>query len=826
MASLAPFGLSVSQKHVGQTREYIIRSSDTNAYGIGDPVKSTDVIFQGRLPDGRPTQGLPGVTKAASGDRIRGVIVGMAPAQIGTDSMSIPATKARDYVVLVNDDPRTVYEIQADNTAILGTLAGSYANFVAASPAGSVSGIYLDSTSFNASAGDFRVLSVERNEGVNSVLRVLPVFHEDTPPSKAWKVMGAPGSAAAADISGYLRTLSAAGGGTVLFPPSTTPWILDDEILMANNTAIILSPGVTITRPDPFTLTCTTVSGSPNVTVVDGTTSSIKTSYYKAHYVVGTGIPVAARISSVTDGTRFMLDANATASGTVTLTFHYAHNIIRRSGIINTRIIAPWGRATLDGNAVLSPFEFASTDAIRNCIRTENCQDVETSGLLLTNAHYHGEVGTTNVGKVRINNVRTYRNGYRGIHYHGDSPSSAIADVQIDDIEVDSDGWKAYQVQSDQLNSGFFVVYDNMSRVQIGKVRVKGCPGLGVHLNGNISTGVRSGGITYSSIVCENVGVPVGLFNGLRGISIDSVQARGKLYTFANSTLGSGTSQLPLILNATGYVSGALMQSIDLPVGTDMTTLDIGYGVFLQDVTGGLDVRLAIWSIDATNRRIWVYNYATPTARPWVIDNDGLTTATVTIWTCRGPAVIITGSDSNSQDLQDIRIGSVQCDTIGGKTLSATNLGASVRYINGLHIGSYSARDCYSGVYLYNFTDLCVGAFSAIGSGNRRTGNDSANVDLTLLNAAGGTIGRAHIVSKTSGSMTRNGATLLALNSANISNIKIFDVVVENGNASAFAIDWTNSVNVMLGDPRTTAGTALTPTGTATNGSAFRYGLS
>jgi len=643
--------------------------------------------------------------------------------------------------------------------------------------------------------------------------------------SKAWKVLGEPGSATAADITGYLAALSAAGGGSVLFPPSTAPWVLDDEILMSSNTTILLSPGVTITRPDPFTLTCTTVSGSPNVTVVGGDTSRIKTTYYKAHYVVGTGVPVAARISSITDATRFVMNANATASGTVTLTFHYTHNIIRRSGVTNARVIAPWGEATLNGNAAASPFEFAATDAIRNCIRTENCQGVETYGVLLTNAHYHGEIGTTTTGRVRINNVRTFRNGYRGLHYHGDSPSSLVADVQMDDIEINADGWKSYQVASDQLNSGLFVVYDNMSRVQIGKVRVKGCPGLGVHLNGNIASGVRSGGISYGSIVCENVGVPVGLFNGLRGVSIGSVQAKGTLYTFANSTLGSGTSQLPLIANASGFVAGALMQSIDLPVGTDMTTMDIGYGVFLQDATSGLDVRLAIWSVDAPNRRIWVYNYASPTTRPWVIGNDGLTTVTVSVWTCRGPAVMLVGSDTGAQDLQDISIGSLQCDAVGGKTLNSTNLGGSVRYINGLHIGSYSARDCYGGIALYNFTDLQIGSVSAVGSGNRRTGNDSTNSDLLLQNCNGGTLGRVHLVSKGSGGMTRNGSALLQVNNANTSNIKAMDVVAENGNASAFAIDWSNSVNVMLGDPRTTAGTALTPTGTATNGSAFRYGL-
>ena len=49
--------------------------------------------------------------------------------------------------------------------------------------------------------------------------------------SKAWKVLGEPGSATAADITGYLAALSAAGGGSVLFPPSTAPWVPPHTVL-------------------------------------------------------------------------------------------------------------------------------------------------------------------------------------------------------------------------------------------------------------------------------------------------------------------------------------------------------------------------------------------------------------------------------------------------------------------------------------------------------------------------------------------------------------------------------------------------------------------
>jgi hypothetical protein len=629
----------------------------------------------------------------------------------------------------------------------------------------------------------------------------------------------------AVELNAIMNQLSAYGGGSLLFPPSVAPWVFDDELLIPSNVTVILSPGVRITRPDPFTLTGTTTNASTAVTLTSGSTSALKTGYYKAQYVVGTGVPIAARVGSVSSRTVFNLDTNATASGTVSLTFHYAHNVFRRSGATNVRIIAPWGRATIDGNGADSPLTFDSADALRNCIRTDTCTDVETSGVTLTNAHYHGEIGTTNCGVLRYNNIRTLRNGFRGIHLHGDSPADTMADVQMDDIEICQDGYKAWQIQTDQLSSGLFVVFDNMSRVQVGKVRVKDVPGFGVHITGNISGGIRSSLISYESIVCENVGVPLGTINGARGVRIGSVQARGKLITVTGCTLGSGTQQLPLWATSTSYVAGALMQVMTLPGGTDMTKFAIGHAVYLQDITSGLNVKLAVWSVDAANRQLYVFNYNSPTTRPWVIGNDAATGVTATIWTSRGPGWSLGGSDTNNLDLQDIAVSVAQFDTIGDQSVAALNNGTSSRYISGLKIGDLSMRDCYRGAFFYNFTDLHIGSVTSNNSGNRRTGNDTANGDLLLLNGSGATIGRVHLVSKGSGAMTRNGATLLALNTANVSNVKVFDTVVENQNSTGAGIDWTNSVNVMLGDPRTTAGTALTPAGAATNGSAFKYGL-
>lgn len=638
----------------------------------------------------------------------------------------------------------------------------------------------------------------------------------------AWRTVGLPGAVTAAEITAMIGELSVAGGGSVLFPPTPTAWAFDEELLMASNVSIILSPGVLITRPDPFTLTCTTTSGSANVTVTAGDTSRLKTGFYSAQYITGTGIQLATRVSLVTGLQSLQMDKTATASGSVTLTFHWAHNVIRRDGVTNARILAPWGRATIDGNGATSPITFDSADSLRNCIRTANCSDVETSGVMLQNAHYHGEIGTTNAGRVRLSNILTQNNGFRGVHYHGDSPSSAITDFFADEIESYQDGWKAFTIQGDQLNTGIFLTFDNMTRQQIGRMRVRRCAGAGVMLTGNISAGVRSNKIRYESIVCEDVAVPLVTQNGLKGVQLN-IQASGTLITCPATILGSGTSQLPLWQsNGSAYVVGALMASMVLPVGTDMTRLYIGQAVYLQDIAGGLDVKLAIWSIDAATRTIQVFNYNSPTTRPWQIGSDGASVL-ATIWTSRGPGWYLAGNVGSNLELQDLHIGSAQFDGVGDKAIACLNQGA-VRYIHGLKIDALSVRDCYSGAYFYCLRDFHFGSVSESGTGNRRTGNDNTNHGLYVNNSEDGCIGKLRGVSVTVGSMTRNAGCSLYLDSAT-NNIKAMDITAKNSNSSALVVQAIGT-NLLLGDPRDDVGTTFAPYTTGgTNVSVFRYGL-
>jgi hypothetical protein len=118
-----------------QVRTYYIPSTDSSAYYIGDVVKTTA---------GSDANGIPAIAKCASGNTPRGVIVGVVNPNPGNPSLQgvtldltitgVPATKSSAYYVLVNDDPRQVFEIQGDGTTFVTTDANKNASYTVAVP--------------------------------------------------------------------------------------------------------------------------------------------------------------------------------------------------------------------------------------------------------------------------------------------------------------------------------------------------------------------------------------------------------------------------------------------------------------------------------------------------------------------------------------------------------------------------------------------------------------------------------------------------------------------------------------------------------------------
>jgi hypothetical protein len=156
----------------GAVNEYIIPSSDSNNYFLGDPVKSTGTAT---------TDGVPTITAAAAGDTLRGVIVGFKPATQASPVYGEASTTRTVYVV---DAPYAQFLIQSNGTGVVGDM-GANAD-ITTSTAGStvtgVSGVQLDESSVTLSSAQLRILRkypiVNNDMGANVKYVVMINEHE------------------------------------------------------------------------------------------------------------------------------------------------------------------------------------------------------------------------------------------------------------------------------------------------------------------------------------------------------------------------------------------------------------------------------------------------------------------------------------------------------------------------------------------------------------------------------------------------------------------------------------------------------------------------
>ncbi len=168
---LVPVRYKSGAPYNGAANRYFVGSGDSTALFVGDPV-----IISGT----GDTNGVPGVTRAAAGDRITGVVVGIAAVNDSLSASSTPAIAlgyrpaSVDSYVLVADDPNLLFEAQED--AVGGALAttdiGNNVDLVAAS--GSTvtkqSGYMLDSSTKATTSAQVRLwgLSPRVNNAIGS----------------------------------------------------------------------------------------------------------------------------------------------------------------------------------------------------------------------------------------------------------------------------------------------------------------------------------------------------------------------------------------------------------------------------------------------------------------------------------------------------------------------------------------------------------------------------------------------------------------------------------------------------------------------------------
>ncbi len=163
----APCGMSPVRNGDGspwnqQVNLYYIPAADIIAYYPGDLVVSVA---------GADANGVARVAKAAAGAICRGVIVGVMPNPANLNTLSIPATKTRDYYVHVVDDPNAWFEMQSDNAGTLAaTVIGKNANFTVAAPTGivPVSATVLASATADVTITlPLKILSLIQKDGID-----------------------------------------------------------------------------------------------------------------------------------------------------------------------------------------------------------------------------------------------------------------------------------------------------------------------------------------------------------------------------------------------------------------------------------------------------------------------------------------------------------------------------------------------------------------------------------------------------------------------------------------------------------------------------------
>jgi hypothetical protein len=122
---LSPLGSVAGSGSDFATNLYAIANDASNTYAIGDVVKTAA---------GCDVNGVPLVTKAASGDVPVGIIVGfrvsdpgqsLVGSNLNLNILYSPKSSGTRYV-MVCDDPDVVFEVQMDSTAI--TLANLHKN--------------------------------------------------------------------------------------------------------------------------------------------------------------------------------------------------------------------------------------------------------------------------------------------------------------------------------------------------------------------------------------------------------------------------------------------------------------------------------------------------------------------------------------------------------------------------------------------------------------------------------------------------------------------------------------------------------------------------
>lgn len=119
----------------GKVSQYYVASTDTSVYQPGDLVVSTPGGSNG-IVQNTVSFGVQQISKASTLSNPRGVLISVQADPLNLSYTGLPATKDKNYLVNVSDDPLVIWEIQCNNTTTLSpTVIGKYADIVIATGA-------------------------------------------------------------------------------------------------------------------------------------------------------------------------------------------------------------------------------------------------------------------------------------------------------------------------------------------------------------------------------------------------------------------------------------------------------------------------------------------------------------------------------------------------------------------------------------------------------------------------------------------------------------------------------------------------------------------
>lgn len=611
-------------------------------------------------------------------------------------------------------------------------------------------------------------------------------------------------------------------------------YVFDRYVDFRNRVAIVLDEGVNIKLRDSLTRACTYANGNATVTGIDttGIYAGMLVSDPGANLAANDpfgGIPYNTTVSSV-GANSVVLSAAPTAGGS-SLVFHATSFLFRAQSVDDWALVCPGGWATLDGNWPHA-YPYATSDGRGDsCIRIVHSVNYDLDGLILKDAFYHGLIGVGRIGGAWHPRIRTTGCGYRGLHYHSETISPyttpEIRDNWFGRVVVEDGGHRSFKTLASNENSGLFAVFANVINTQMDSVLIKDQRGNGFH-----ATGFPTGGefdpnypsrhVQVSNLIAENCYNGVAAYQVMKHVKIANLNAWGKVVRVSGCATLAAAAATEYYVNETGTPGSIKIKAIQCPAGT-IAANGIREGLRVCASLSGTGIPtdgVRVWKVEigagaGGTDWVWVYDDDNTAGDPYNVVNTG---QTVSFYWAGGIGVRL--YDVAGDTSEDIHIGSATIVDHGRCGVSTQYSSTEFR-TKDLHIGSLHVEGSLNGFQLNSVNRFVIGKLSTKNLGS-------------LTNSGIQSGGHCNLMQNCANFDIRNFSyEHTASNTNNLERLRI-DADCRNGHVHPTAVfpptgdEAINSLvtsgaganaagvagPVVLVNPRTNAGAAMTVTGT------------